>query len=152
MRIIIVGCGKVGTAIAAQLSMEKHDVTVIDMDSDVVTDVSNRYDVLGYVGNGASFELQKDAGVDEADLLIAVTDQDEINLLCCLFARKVGQCNTIARVRNPRYRDEIGYIKEELGLALILNPDYDAAMEIARILRFPSANKIETFAKGKVEL
>jgi len=152
MKIIIVGCGKVGIAVTEQLSLEKHDITIIDLRSDIVSEISNRYDVMGYVGNGASFETLNEAGIADADLLIAATDQDEINLLCCLFAKKAGNCNSIARVRNPQYRDEVTYIKEELGLSMVLNPDYDAAREIARVLRFPSADKIDTFANGKVEL
>ncbi len=152
MKIIIVGCGKIGVSIIKQLIIEKHDITVIDQNTDVINDITNNYDVMGFVGNGASYSVQKEAGVDKADLLIAVTGSDEINLLCCLFAKKFGNCNTIARVRNPLYNKEIAYIKDELGLSMIINPEYAAATEISRILRFPSADKIETFAKGRVEL
>ena len=152
MKIIVVGCGKVGISIIEQLSLEKHDVTVIDFKADIVTDISNRFDVMGYVGNGASAATLSEAGASETELLIAVTDSDEINLLCCLFAKKAGIKSTIARVRDPRYSEEVSFIKEELGLSLILNPDYDAAREIARLMRFPSADKIDTFAKGRVEL
>lgn len=152
MRIIIVGCGKVGTTIAEQLVEEGHDISMIDMDGDAVTDIANRIDVLGVVGNGASYSVQKEAGIEDADLLIAVTGSDEQNLLCCLFAKKVGNCNTIARVRNPLYSHEIGYIKDELGLSMVINPEFAAATEIARLLRFPSADKIDTFAKGRVEI
>lgn len=153
MNIIIVGCGKVGKILAEQLCIEKHNVTVIDTKADIVERVTNQFDVMGLVANGATYSVLKEAGVSDADLFIAVTDSDEVNLLCCLIARKAaGHCKTIARVRNPQYRDEVNYIKEELGLSVILNPDYDAALEMWRILRFPSANKIDTFAKGKVEL
>lgn len=152
MRIIIVGCGKVGKTIAGELSQEKHDVTVIDSSSETIDDVTTEYDVMGVVGNGASYSVQKEAGIDNADLLIAVTESDEINLLCCLFAKKAGLRSTIARVRNPQYRQEVTYIKEELGLSMAVNPEYDAATEIARVLRFPTVNKIDTFAKGRVEL
>ena len=152
MKIIVVGCGKVGAAIIRQLSREGHDISVIDMNSSVVTDISNNYDVMGLVGNGASHSLQVEAGIETADLLIAATDSDELNLLCCLIAKKAGGCNTIARVRNPVYNEEIGFIKEELGLSLTVNPEFAAAMEMARILRVPSAVHIETFAKGKVEI
>ncbi len=152
MRIIIVGCGKVGATIAEQLVEEGHDIAVIDMDNNAILDVTNRMDVLGVVGNGASYSIQKEAGIEEADLLIAVTGSDEKNLLCCLFAKKVGNCNTIARVRNPLYSHEIGYIKDELGLSMVINPEYAAATEIARLLRFPSADRIDTFAKGRVEI
>lgn len=152
MRIIIVGCGKVGRTITEQLSQEGHDVAVIDTDSVVIHDVTNNFDVMGVVGNGASYTVQTEAGIEEADLLIAVTASDELNLLCCLFARKAGNCCTIARVRNPMYNNEINFIKGELGLSMVINPEYAAATEIARLLRFPSAIKIDTFAKGRVEL
>ena len=152
MRIIIVGCGKIGLSIIKQLVIEKHDITVIDKNQEVINDITNNYDVMGLVGNGASYSVQKDAGVDRTDLLITVTGSDEINLLCCLFAKKAGNCNTIARVRDPLYSKEIQYIKDELGLSMIINPEYAAAVEISRLLRFPSADKIDTFAKGRVEL
>jgi len=152
MKIIIVGCGKIGLSIIKQLIIEKHDITVIDKNPDVINDVTNNYDVMGLVGNGASYSVQKDADVDKTDLLIAVTGSDEFNLLCCLFAKKAGNCNTIARVRDPLYSKEIQYIKDELGLSMIINPEYAAAVEISRLLRFPSADKIDTFAKGRVEL
>ncbi|MCR4647583.1 MAG: Trk system potassium transporter TrkA [Lachnospiraceae bacterium] len=152
MKIIIVGCGKIGLSIVRQLVIEKHDITVIDKSAEVITDITNNYDVMGLVGNGASYSVQKDADVENTDLLIAVTGSDEINLLCCLFAKKAGNCNTIARVRDPLYSKEIQYIKDELGLSMIINPEYAAAVEISRLLRFPSADKIDTFAKGRVEL
>ena len=152
MRIIIVGCGKVGSTITEQLVKEGHDVAVIDRDSDVIQDITNNFDVMGVVGNGASYSIQKEAGIEDAHLLIAVTGSDEQNLLCCLFAKKAGNCNTIARVRNPLYNHEIRFIQEELGLSMTINPEYAAATEIARILRFPSAIKIDTFSKGRVEL
>ncbi len=152
MQIIIVGCGKVGMSITAQLSQEGHNITVIDTHSDVVHHTSNLYDVMGIIGNGASYAIQMDAGIEESDLLIAATDSDEVNLLCCLIAKKAGNCHTIARVRNPVYNNEISFLKEELGLSMVINPEFSAATEIARILRFPSAIKIDTFAKGRVEL
>ena len=152
MKIIIVGCGKVGTTLTKQLSLEHHDITVIDKNSDAISDIMNEYDVMGVVGNGASYSVQKEAGIDETDLLIAVTHSDELNLLCCLMGKKAGNANTIARVRDPLYSKEVNYLKEELGLSMTINPEYAAATEIARILRFPSANKIDTFAKGRVEI
>ena len=115
-------------------------------------DISNNYDVMGVIGNGASRAVQMEAGVAGADLLVAATDSDELNLLCCLIAKKAGGCNTVARVRNPVYTGEIDFIKEELGLSLTVNPEFAAATEAARVLRFPSAVQIETFAKGKVEI
>ncbi len=152
MKIIIVGCGKVGTALASSLCGENNDITVIDEIEEKVSAVSTRYDVMGVVGNGATNEVLTQAGIESADLLIAVTGADELNLLCCLMAKKRGNCKTIARVRNPQYLGDVPYIKDELGLSLVINPDLSSAEEIARILRFPSAIKIETFAKGRVEL
>ena len=152
MKIIVVGCGKVGAAVTAQLSREGHDIAVIDVNTSVLTDISNNYDVMGVIGNGASHAVQLEAGIEKADLLVAATDSDELNLLCCLIAKKAGGCSTIARVRNPVYNGEVGFIKEELGLSLTVNPEYAAATEAARVLRFPSAVQIETFAKGKVEI
>ena len=111
MKIIVVGCGKVGAALTAQLSQEGHDIAVIDVNNTVVTDISNNYDVLGLVGNGASHSVQLEAGIEKADLLVAATDSDELNLLCCLIAKKAGGCNTVARVRNPVYNSEIAFIK-----------------------------------------
>ena len=152
MKIIIVGCGKVGMTLIKQLSREKHDITVIDVRNEAISEATNTYDCMGVVGNGASYSVQKEAGVEQSDLLIAVTGSDELNLLCCLIAKKAGNTSTIARVRNPVYSKEIDYIKEELGLSMVINPEYASATEIARILRFPSADKIDTFAHGRVEI
>lgn len=152
MQIIIVGCGNVGATLTEQLSKEGHNITVIDVDGRRVEAVANQYDVMGVVGNGASFSVQNEAGIEEADLMIAVTTSDELNMLSCLIARKAGGCSTIARVRNPIYNKEISFIKEELGLSMVINPEYAAACEIARLLKFPSAIKVDTFAKGRVEL
>ncbi len=152
MKIIIVGCGNVGAALAEQLSSEGHDITVIDTRQQLVESVSVSCDALGIVGNGASFTVQSEAGVGEADLIIAVTGSDELNLLCCLIARKAGGCSTIARVSNPVYSEEIAFIKEELGLSMIINPQAAAAREMARTLKFPFAQKVDTFAKSRVEL
>ncbi len=152
MQIIIVGCGNVGATLTEQLSKEGHNITVIDVDGHRVETVANQYDVMGVAGNGASFSVQNEAGIEEADLMIAVTTSDELNMLSCLIARKAGGCSTIARVRNPIYNKEIAFIKEELGLSMVINPEYAAACEIARLLKFPSAIKVDTFAKGRVEL
>ncbi len=152
MQIIIVGCGKVGITLTEQLVKEGHNLSVIDLDNAVVTSVSNEYDVLGVTGNGASYNVQLEAGLDNADLLIAVAGSDELNLLCCLIAKKMGNCNTIARVRNPIYSKEIDVIREEMGLSMIINPELAASYEMSRLLRFPSAKKIDTFAKGRVEI
>lgn len=152
MDIIIVGCGKVGQELAEQLNDEGNNITVIDINAANVNYTASRLDVLGVIGNGATHKVQQEAGIKHADLLIAVTGSDELNLLCCLVAKKVGNCQTIARVRSPEYYEDAPYLKEELGLAMVINPEKAAAAEIARVLRFPSAIKIDTFAKGKGEL
>ena len=152
MKIIIIGCGKVGLTLAELLSAEKHDVVLIDESSQKLSSIPEELDALRILGNGASVNIQQEAGVEEADLLSAVTGSDELNLLCCLIAKKAGNCHTIARVRNPIYNKEIGFIKEKLGISMIINPELTAATEISRLLRFPSAIKIDTFAKGRVEL
>ena len=152
MKIIIVGCGNVGATLAEQLSKEGHNITVIDEKEKLISDITNTYDVMGIVGNGAVYSVQLEADIEKADLLIAVTGKDELNLLCCLIAKKAGGCQTVARVSNPIYYREIAYIKEELGLSLVINPDFAVATEIARLLKFPSALRIDTFAKGRVEL
>lgn len=152
MRIIIIGCGNVGMTLIEQLSMEGHDLTVIDSRAEFVQDAVDRFDVRGIIGNGASYSSQMEAGIETANLLIAVTGSDELNLLCCLFARKKRNCHTIARVRNPIYNKEVSYLREELGIAMIINPEYTAAMEMSNLLKFPSALEINTFAKGRAEM
>lgn len=152
MNIMIVGCGKVGETLAEQLNREDTNITVIDLDANRVNSLSERLDVMGVVGNGATHAVQSEGGIEKTDLLIAVTGSDELNLLCCLIAKKAANCRTIARIKNPEYSSESTFLKDELGLAMVINPDYAAASEIARVLRFPSAIKIDTFAKGRVEL
>ena len=152
MQIIIVGCGKVGRALAAQLSGEDNNVTVVDTNGDVVKTVANYYDVMGVAGNGASYSVLAEADIEHTDVLIAVTHNDEVNLLCCVVARKAANCHTIARVRNPVYSEERAFLRKELGLSMIINPEYAAAQEIARLLRFPSAIEIDSFSKGRIEM
>ena len=152
MKLIIVGCGKVGTTLAEQLNRENHDITLIDTNEEAIQNISDSADVMGVTGNGAVYQVQMEAGIQDADLLIATTNSDELNMLCCLIAKKAGNCHTIARIRNPEYSSEIRYIREELNLSLAINPELAAAREIARLLRFPSAIKIEPFAKGRIEL
>lgn len=153
MNIIIVGCGKVGQKLAKELSQEKeHNITVIDLRYDVVQNLINECDIMGVCGSCSELDTLTDAGVADADLLIAATGADELNLLTCFMAKKIGGCQTIARVRNPEYTKEVHIFKEDLGLAMVINPEDTAAREIARILRFPSVIKIDTFAKGRVEI
>ena len=152
MKIIIVGCGKIGSTLAEQLSYEQHDLVVIDTNPRKIQQLSESIDVMGIAGNGSSVNVLSEAGVEDAHILIAVTGSDELNLLCCVIAKKVSKCHTIARVRNPIYNKERNFIRKSLGISMIINPEYSAAMEISRLLRFPSAIKLDTFAKGRVEL
>ena len=152
MQVIIVGCGKVGRTLAEQLQKENIDLTLIDTNEARIESLTDQIDAMGIVGNGASINVLMEAGVESADILIAVTASDELNLLCCLIAQKTAKCHTIARVRNPLYKKEINFIKERLGISMIINPELAAAREISRLLRFPSAIKIDTFAKGRVEM
>ena len=152
MKIIIIGCGKVGMTLAEQLTHEHYDVVLIDNSIKKMHEISEKVDALTVLGNGSSISTLMDAGVDTADVLIAVTGSDEQNLLCCLIAQNVSKCQTIARVRNPIYNEELNFIRERLGITMTINPELVAAREIARILRFPSAIKIDTFAKGRIEL
>lgn len=152
MKIIIIGCGKVGRTLAQQLSEEQHDIVLVDTNAEKLQEVTEEIDAMTLVGNGASIGVQKEVGVEDADMLIAITNSDELNLLCCLIAKKVSKCETVARVRNPIYSEEINFIKERLGVSMSLNPELATATEMARLLRFPSAIQIDTFAKGRVEL
>lgn len=152
MNIIIVGDGKVGVALTEQLSQEGHDVTVIDSNPKVLEQSMESYDVMVVHGNGASISVLKDAGVETADLLIAATSRDEINLLTCIVARKLGAKHTIARVRNPEYNEQMLLMREELGLSMTVNPEFAAAREIHHLLQFPSFLKRDSFARGRVEI
>ena len=153
MNIIIIGCGKVGQKLAEQLNMEEDiNITVVDIHPKAVRDTANKYDIMGVVGHGATLDVLYEAGITDADIVIAVTGSDELNLLACLLAKKAGDCKTIARVRKPEYSRELSMVKEDLGLAMVINPEQTAANEMARVLRFPSAIQIDTFAKGRVEI
>lgn len=152
MKIIIVGCGKVGYVLTEQLTKEGHDITLIDKDDEKLTRVSSNMDVYCVNGNGTSYETQLEAGIKDTDLLISVTDSDEINMLCCLIAKKVGNCKTIARVRKPEYDFEVNFLKEELGLSMSINPEMTAAAEMSRLIQYPKALDVETFVKGRVTL
>lgn len=152
MDIIIVGCGKVGYTLVEQLSSEDHNIVVIDERPEKVQYITDRLDAMSIVGNGINHKTLLEAGIATADLLIAVTGDDEKNLLCCVVAKKTGHCHTIARIRNPIYNGEISFLKKEFGLAMIINPELTAANEIARVFQFPSAIRVDSFAKGHVEL
>ncbi|MBR5420869.1 MAG: Trk system potassium transporter TrkA [Lachnospiraceae bacterium] len=152
MKIIIVGCGRVGFALAKQLSEENHDVTVIDVKAGKLERMLAVLDVQAIEGNGTSFRVQQEAGVRECDMMVAVTGQDEVNLLCCLIARRSGIRHTIARVQNPIYNEEIQYLSDELGLSMTINPRLACAKNIARLIEVPGALDITTFSRGRVEL
>lgn len=152
MKIIIVGCGKVGYTLVEQLGGENHDITVVDIKEENVRSITDSLDAMGIIGNGTSYQTLSEAGIRQADLLIAVTNSDEQNLLCCVIAKKAGNCKTIARVRNPIYNSELEFLRKELGLAMIINPELASAASVARIFQFPSAIKIDTFAKGRIEM
>ena len=152
MNIIIVGGGKVGITLTEKLSEEGHDITVIDNDPEAISNVTDQLDVITVEGNGASMEILKMAGAEKMDLLIAVTPQDELNIYCCIVAKKLGITQTIARVRNPEYAAQISLMHNELGISMAVNPERAAALEVSRLLRFPAAIKTESFAKGHVEL
>ncbi len=152
MYIIVVGCGKVGYTLVEQLAKEKHNIVVIDEKPARVENVVNDLDAMGVVGNAVNYRTLEEAGINKADLLIAVTGSDEQNLLTCMIAKRSGHCATIARIRNPIYETEREFLIKEFGLAMIINPDKTAANEMSKIFRFPSAVKIDTFARGHVEL
>lgn len=152
LNIIIVGCGKVGQTLVEQLSQEGHDITIIDKDAAKLSEIANYYDVMGFAGNGASYSVQMEAGIEYTDLIIAVTDSDELNLLCCTVAKRVGNCAAIARVRTPDYSEEALYLREKLGLALIINPELETAKVACRVLALPTALAVNSFAHGQAEL
>ena len=152
MRIIIVGCGKVGSELAGQLSAAGHDLTLIDLSERRLDELSNTYDLATVKGSGTSYHVLREAGVQDTDLLIAVTAHDEINLLSCLIARKASGCHAIARVRDPEYVSDLGFIRDELGISMVINPELSTARVVSRLIRFPSAIRVSTFARGRIEL
>ncbi len=152
MNILIAGCGQVGKSLAQQLNEEGHEVTVMDVDERAVKSVTNASDVIGYRGDCTSLAAQIEAGIKDMNLLIAATNQDEKNMLACLIARKAAKINTIARVRDPQYLEEMNFLKDELGLSMAINPEQVAASDLARLIQIPSALEVDTFAKGKVSL
>lgn len=152
MKIIVVGDGKVGFAIAKQLNQEGHDITVVENKSSVLLSTMNQLDIVGVQGNGASLDTLMEARVSSSDLLIAATSTDEVNIICCLLAKKLGARHTIARIRNPEYSNTVRLIKDELGLSMSINPEQAAAREILRAIRFSNSIKVSSFAKGRIEL
>lgn len=152
MKIVVIGCGTIGGTIIEHVSKEGHNLVIIDDNKQRVEALIEHFDVLGVVGNGASLDIQEEAGVRGADLVIAVTPEDEINILACMVAKKLGAKSTIARVRNPEYSRQTIIMQEELGLSMVVNPEQETADEITSMVDLPSLLKIEPFAKGKVNL
>ena len=152
MKILIAGAGKVGYSVADMLSDEGHDITVIDRDPETINHLSNDLDVICVEGNATNPETLLEAGAAEADLLMAATEQDEVNMICGIAARKLGTKHVIARIRDPEYLSQTEFLREVLGLSVILNPEYECAKEISRMLRFPSAVRVDAFSKGSVEI
>lgn len=152
MKIVIIGGGVVGFTIASQLTKEGHDITVVDRNQAVADQISDSLDCMALAGNGASLEVMRSADVPGSDLLIACTAQDELNMLCCIFAKKLGCRSTIARVRTPEYADQMYYFREELGMSMTINPELNAAREMFKLLEIPGVLKRDTFAKGRVEI
>ena len=152
MKIVVIGNGSVGDALVGAICSEGHNVTVIDDDIDVVNAVVNKFDVFGVTGNGALIDVQKEAGVPDCDVVISVSPGDELNLLCCMIAKQLGAKHTIARVRDPGYLKQLGFMSKQMGVDMIVNPEHEAAREAARLIRFPAAMKLEKFARGQVEV
>lgn len=153
MNIVIVGCGKIGTTILASLVAEGHDVIAIDSNPKVINEITNIYDAIGVCGNGNDCETLSEAGIDKAELFVAVTGSDEMNMLSCFLAKRMGANHTISRIRNPEYNDQsLGFIKSQLGLSMSINPDLLAAHELFNMLKLPSAVKIETFSRRNFEM
>ena len=152
MKIVIVGAGKVGTNLVKLLADEDHSVTVIELERKLTESIVEDYDVIGYCGNGAAFHVHEEAGVDRCDLFIAVTGSDELNIMSCMVASKIGAKKTVARVRNTDYSEHLLFMQNKLGIDLLLNPEFETAADIARTIEFPAATKIETFAKGRIDL
>lgn len=152
MNIVVIGGGKVGSTLIEQLTNENHDITVIDKNNKVLTNLTNRYDIAGVLGNGAAYGVQKQAAVEKTDLVIATTSSDELNLLCCMVANQIGTKHTIARIRNPEYASQMQYLQDNLKLSMYINPELAAAKEIAHILRFPFAIKVNPFMLDRAEM
>ncbi|MCR4605041.1 MAG: Trk system potassium transporter TrkA [Eubacterium sp.] len=152
LNIIIVGCGTVGETLVERLSNEGHDITVIDKDRDRVLQVANTYDVMGLTGNGARYGILIDAGIENADVFIAVARHDELNLLCCAMASKVSDCATFARVHTAEYSSETKYFRDHLGITMVINPEFSTAEETSRLLYQPNALEVSSFAHGRAEL
>ena len=152
MDIIIVGSGKVGFSLAEQLVKEEHDVTVVDTQESALRRAGDQLDIMTVRGNGVSAATLREAGAAGADLLVAATNSDEVNMVCCLTAKSLGTKYTIARIRNQEYTSSVAELRRDLKIDMVINPENSTAVEISRLLRFPAAADIETFCRGMVEL
>ncbi|AZP04058.1 Trk system potassium transporter TrkA [Jeotgalibaca ciconiae] len=152
MKIVIAGGGKVGSVLCTELSTEEHDIILIEKNETILDSLINKNDISGIVGNGASYDIQQEAGVDTCDLFIAVTPQDELNMIACILAKKLGARYTIARVRNPEYSSHFEYVRERLGVNMMINPEFESARSISRIIKFPTVLSVQSFANNQVEL
>lgn len=153
MKILIVGCGKIGTAIVSEMVAEGHDVTAMDTDAEVLTSLSNIYDIMSVCGDGVNCELLEEAGIHNTDLLVAATGSDEVNLLCCFLGKKLGAQHSVARVRNPGHSDrDLRFMRENLDISMVINPEQMAAQELFTLLKVPSAMKVEAFSRRNFQL
>lgn len=152
MDITIIGAGRLGTNLAKSLSQENHNITIVDTDYNKVEELVDKLDIQGVKGSGTHISVLKDAKVSQSDLVITLTNSDENNILVCLIAKKLGAKNTIARVRDPEYNFQFEFMRNELGISLMVNPDYAVALEICRILQYPDAVNVETFSTGSIDI
>ena len=152
MKIVIVGGGKVGEVLCRELTSETNDIVLIDKNPMIIERMMNKFDIMGIVGNGASYDIQQEAGVASADIFLAVSEMDEINIIAAILAKKIGAEYTVARVRNPEYSQQLNFVRESLGISLLINPELSAARDIFKIFKYPSALSVESFASNRVSL
>ena len=152
MKIVIVGGGKVGEVLCRELTSEANDIVLIDKNPVIVERMMNKFDIMGIVGNGASYDIQQEAGVANADIFLAVSEMDEINIIAAILAKQIGAEYTVARVRNPEYSQQLNFVRESLGISLLINPELSAARDIFKIFKYPSALSVESFASNRVSL
>ena len=152
MKIIIVGAGKVGEYLFTDLNTGDNDIILIEKKQDILNEMLSKYDIMGISGSGTNYDVLEEAGVNECEVFISVTESDEVNIISCIFAKNMGAKYTIARVRNPEYYAKYDFVKDALGIDLVINPEFVAAREISRGLKYPSAHSVETFVDGRVKL
>ena len=152
MKIIIAGAGRVGSVVAQSLEAEGHDITLIDRDAETIEHASNELDVICCLGSATNADTLREAGAESADILMAVTESDEVNMICALAARRLGAKYIVARIRDPEYLSQTEFLREAIGLSVIVNPEYECAKEISRVLRFPGAVRVDAFSQGSMEI